>query len=75
MQRLATGPVIAAFAIFALWIAFNTTRVVLAIRRDDSDASWTSLAVLYGIAAISAWFAFRLYRIRRAKRQPPLTNG
>ena len=69
MQRLATGPVIVALAVFALWIAFNTTRVVLAIRRDDSDASWTSLAVLYAIAAVAAWFAFRLYRIRRAKRQ------
>ena len=74
MQRFATGPVIVVLALFAVWIGYGATRV--AFTADSRDTVfWTSIAVLYIFAAAAALFAFRLYRIRQAKRRPPLTNG
>jgi len=74
VQRFATGPVIVVLALFAVWLLYGATRV--AITAESRNAVfWTSVAVLYAFAAAAAWFAFRLYRIRQAKRPPPLTNG
>jgi hypothetical protein len=75
MQRFATGPVIAALVVFTLWTAIGATRLVIIAERDNLALSWTGIAILYATAAIAAWFAFRLYRIRQAKRRPPLTKG
>ena len=75
MQRFATGPVIAALAFFALWTAYITTRSALGAEGYDPAVFWTGIAVLYLIAAAAAWFAWRLYRIRRAKRREALTNA
>lgn len=74
MQRFATGPVIVVLALFAAWMAYGATRI--AISADGGAAAfWTSIAVLYVFAAAAAWFAFRLYRIRKNKGSRPLTNG
>ena len=74
MQRFATGPVIVVFSLFAAWITYNATRVVIAA--DDRPAVfWTAIAILYAIAAAAGWIAIRLYRIRQAKGRKPLTNG
>lgn len=75
MQRFATGPIIVAFVIFTLWTAIGATRLVVVAKRDDLDLSWPGIALLYACAAVAAWFAFRLYRIRRAKRREALTKG
>jgi hypothetical protein len=69
MQRFATGPVILAFVFFTIWTVVGATRVALAADRDDPNVSWTGIGLLYVVAAAAAWFAFRLYRIRRAKRR------
>jgi len=74
VQRFATGPVIVVLALFAVWLLYGATRV--AITAESRNAVfWTSVAVLYAFAAAAAWFAFRFYRIRQAKRHQPLTNG
>jgi hypothetical protein len=74
VQRFATGPVIGVLAIFAVYMAYGATR--LAITAEGRDLFfWISIAVLYVLAAAAAWFTFRLYRIRQAKRRRPLTNG
>ena len=74
MQRFATGPVILVLALFAGWLGYGATRV--AINAEDSDTVfWASIGVLYAFAAAAAWFAFRLYRIRKNKGRPPFTNG
>jgi hypothetical protein len=75
VQRFATGPVIVALVLFAAYIGYNATRVVLAADGDESAAFWPSIVVLYLLAAGAAWWAFRLYRVRAAKRSGPLTNG
>jgi hypothetical protein len=74
VQRFATGPVIVVLAIFAVYTAYGATRLAITAEGRDSFF-WTSIAVLYVFAAAAAWFAFRLYRIRQAKRRRPLTNG
>ena len=75
MQRFATGPVIAAFAFFAVWTVYITTRSALRAEGYDPAVFWTGITVLYVISAAAGLFAFRLYRIRRAKRRGPLTNA
>jgi hypothetical protein len=75
MQRFATGPVIAAFAFFAVWTAYITTRSAFTAEGYDPAVFWTGIAVLYVISAAAAFFAFLLYRIRRARRRRPLTNA
>ena len=48
MQRFATGPVIVVFSLFAAWITYNATRVVIAA--DDRPAVfWTAIAILYAL--------------------------
>jgi hypothetical protein len=75
MQRFATGPVIAALALFAAWTVYITTRSAFTAEGYDPAVFWTGIAVLYVISAAAALFAFRLYRIRRAKGRRPLTNA
>ena len=74
MQRFATGPVILVLALFAAWMTYGATRVAITAE-DSSAAFWASIGVLYAFAAAAAWFAFHLYRIRKNKGSPPLTNG
>jgi hypothetical protein len=73
MQRIATGPVIVVLALFAAYILYTTTTI--ALENDGPATFWLSIAVLYVIAGAAAWFAFRLYRIRKNKGSRPLTNG
>ena len=73
MERIATGPVIVVLALFAAYILFTTTEI--ALNNDGPTSFWLSIALLYVIAASAAWGAFRLYRIRKNKGSPPLTNG
>lgn len=75
MERFATRPVIVALAVFAAWMGFGAVRITIAADRNDPDVSWTGIAALYVIAVAAALLAFFLYRIRRAKGHPPLTNG
>ena len=75
MQRFATGPVIVAFALFAVWTVYITTRSAITAEGYDPAVFWTGIAVLYVISAAAALCAFRLFRIRRAKRRGPLTNA
>lgn len=75
MQRFATGPVIVVLALFAGWTAYGATRVAITAEDRDSAFFWISIAVLYAFAAAAAWFAFRLYGIRKNKGSGPLTNG
>ena len=75
MQRFATRPVIVALVVFAVWMGLGAVRITIAADRNDPEVSWTGIAALYVIAAGAALFAYRLHRIRRAKRPPPLTNG
>jgi hypothetical protein len=66
---------IAVLALFAAYIVYNATRVVLAADGDESATFWPSIVVLYLLAAGAAWLSYRLYRIRAAKRRSSLTNG
>ena len=75
MQRFATGPVIVVLALFAAWTVYGATRAAITAEGYDPAVFWTSIALLYAIAAAAGWFAFRLYRIRSAKRRQPLTDG
>ena len=75
MQRFATRPVIVSLTVFAVWMGIGAVRVTIAADRNDPEVSWTGIALLYVIAAAAAWFAFRLHRIRQAKRRGSLTNG
>ena len=75
MQRFATRPVIVALTVFAVWMGLGAVRITIAADRDDPEVSWTGIAALYVIAAAAGLCAYRLYRIRQAKRPPPLTNG
>jgi hypothetical protein len=75
MQRFATGPVIAALAFFAVWTVYITTRSAFRAEGYDPAVFWTGITVLYVISAAAALCAFRLYRIRQAKRRGPLTNA
>ena len=75
MQRFATGPVIIVLALFAVYIVYNATRIILAIDGSKPATFWLSIAILYLFAAVAAWAAFRLYRIRASKPRRPLTNG
>jgi hypothetical protein len=75
VQRIATGPVIIVFALFAIYTVYGATRAAVTAEGYDPAVFWTSIAALYLIAAGAAWIAFRLYRIRQAKRRRPLTNG
>jgi hypothetical protein len=74
VQRFATGPVILVFALFAAYTVYGATRAAVTAEGYDPAVFWTSIAILYAIAAVVAWIAFRLYRIRQAKRRRPLTN-
>jgi len=75
VQRIATGPVIVVLALFAVYIVYGATRVAITAEGYDPAFFWISIALLYVIAAAAAWLAYRLYRIRQAKRRRLLTNG
>jgi small basic protein len=75
VQRVATGPMIVALALFAVYTVYGATRAAITAEGYDPAVFWTSIAALYVIAAAAAWIAFRLYRIRQAKRRRPLTNA
>jgi hypothetical protein len=75
VQRFATGPVIVVLALFAVYIVYNATRVVLAADGSKPATFWLSIAILYLFAAAAAWAAYRLYRVRASKPRRPLTNG
>ena len=74
MQRFATGPVIFAFTFFAAYTVYGATRAAVTAEGYDPALFWTSIVALYVAAAAAAWIAFRLYRIRQAKRRRLLTN-
>lgn len=68
MQRFATGPVIFVLAAFAVYAFYIATRSMLTAEGYDPGTFWPSIVLIYVLGAVSAWFAFRLYRVRSARR-------
>jgi hypothetical protein len=74
VQRLAKGPVIFVLAAFVVYTIYIATRAAVTAEGYDPATFWPSIALLYLFAAGAALGAFRLYRLRAAKRRGSLTN-
>ena len=68
MQRFATGPVIFVLAAFAVYTLYIAVRSALTAEGYDPAIFWPAIALMCVLGAASAWFAFRLYRLRSARQ-------